>query len=100
MWPPTTPDSVRIGSIREVLQMAGADSRLVAISCDFYRPDVSWIGAVEKIGKNTLTMLEVTTNARWYRESTRFDLADITEIGFGGGYEDALQAVAGDKPSR
>ena len=74
--------------------MAGRVAPLVAISTDESSPDSCWIGSITKIGKRRLTLMEVTPNAEWETSTSKYDLAAITEIGFGGGYEASLYTVA------
>ncbi len=97
-WPPKAPNPMNLKTIGDLLQTASFGDQLVVISCDFARTDICWIGSVLKISRRTLTLLEVTTNADWDRNPTRYDLDDITEVDFGGDYAEALALVAGPKP--
>jgi hypothetical protein len=100
MWPPVRPKPLRLRSVRDVLRMGSTAGPMIAIQREFERPDVAWIGAVRKIGKETLVLLEVNVEGGWARKPRRFDLDDITEVDFGGGYEEALSLVAGPAPKK
>lgn len=60
--------------------------------------EASYIGQLEGIGAETLTLREIDPNARWYPDTGEYDYADIGSIGFGTAYMDTLYRVAG-KPS-
>lgn len=99
-WPPSAPGAVAIESTATLLEGAKSCGPMVAVSRDFERPDINYVGAVHAIHGGELSMLEVTTGGIWFKRPTLFDLDDITEINFGGGYEEALALVAGPMPTK
>ncbi|MEQ9568347.1 MAG: hypothetical protein RLN85_21480, partial [Pseudomonadales bacterium] len=56
--------------------------------------DVCFIGKIASVGEETLSLDTISTNAKWDEQGMDFRLSDITQVGFGGAYEDALFAVA------
>lgn len=97
LWPPTSPAPTP-KNVVELLTEAKAHASVVAVHREFERPDVAWCGAIRNISSDTLTFLEVNVAGGWGRKPRRFDLDDITRVDFGGGYEEALELVAGPPP--
>ena len=100
LWPPAPPASTAPENIGEVLAQARTHSTVITVYREFERPDVAWCGAVRDVSPDTLSLLEVNVAGGWGRRPRRFDLEDITRVDFGGGYEEALQLVAGSPPRR
>lgn len=98
LWPPTPPAATVPENINQVLAQAKDHSSVITVHREFERPDVAWCGAVRDISEDTLRFLEVNVAAGWGRKPRLFDLDDITRVDFGGGYEEALQLVAGPPP--
>jgi len=98
LWPPTSPTTATPRDIGEVLAQAKQHASVVAVHREFERPDAAWCGAVRDVSSDTLSFLEVNVAGGWARKPRRFDLDDITRVDFGGGYEEALQLVAGPPP--
>ena len=99
-WPPEPPDQLRLGTTEDVLRMAAASGPMVSVFREFERPRVCWIGALRRIKRDTLMLLEVNVAGGWARKPRLFDLDDVTRVDFGGGYEEALHLVAGPAPAR
>jgi hypothetical protein len=56
--------------------------------------DSCWIGKVSRISPRSLFLREITPAAIWEDFDSRFSLAGISLLEFGGSYESALAAVA------
>lgn len=97
-WPPVPPTSFVDTTVEELLTSLGAATPLVTVYREFERPDTCWIGSVTRTDDATLALLEVNVAGGWARRPRMFDLADLTRIESGGGYEDALALVAGAAP--
>jgi hypothetical protein len=93
LWPPTAPDL----DLDDVVNAFNTPEGFVMVSVfdEFNRPDACWIGAVMSVDESKLELLEVNTRGDWARKPRTFDLADVTRLDFGGGYEQALSLVAG-----
>ena len=61
--------------------------------------DVCFIGKVAKLTDKTVTLEEIDPAARW-EGVRRFRFADITQVGFGGAYEESLWLVAEDEKAK
>jgi hypothetical protein len=53
------------------------------------------VGAFVRSTAKTVALFEISPTAEW-EKVTRFRVADITRLDFGGGYEDALWRVAAE----
>lgn len=72
---------------------------LVAVHSEKVDPGVCFIGKIASIGKEILKLDTVSPEAEWHTEGMEFRLSDITQINFGGAYEDALyQVVSNSSP--
>lgn len=69
---------------------------LIAIEREKLDDTICFIGKIFKITKNTITLKKIGSNGRWI-DKGRYNLFDITKIGFGGGYVEALWLVANKK---
>ena len=67
---------------------------LVTVSLELDEPGVPYIGRVETVSGETLTMLYIDADARYDEEATDYRLSEITRVNFGGGYEEALHLVS------
>jgi hypothetical protein len=72
---------------------------LLTVFREYDTPDVCWIGHPGSVDGQTLTFLPVDSQAEWGRRHRLFDVADISRIDFGGGYEAALATIAGAPPT-
>jgi hypothetical protein len=91
---------VSVASIEELLLSATKLFPLLTIHRERVDPDVCWIGKSEEIGQGQVSLLEIGPDATWYRKPTRYKLNEITQVEFGGEYEEALHLVGGNPPSR
>jgi hypothetical protein len=95
-WPPARPDwKLSLDDIAGLLAAVAARRPLLTIYVEDDDPEVCFIGAPAKIGRRKLHLLEVSPRAVWDAEPTKWPLADVTRIDFGGRYEQALYDVAG-----
>jgi hypothetical protein len=92
--PKAPPVSVR--SVAQMVETAGRAFPLVAIHREEVDSSVCWIGRVRKVRAGRVSLLEVDPAAMWDSRPSEFRLAELTQINFGGDYEDALYRVAGE----
>lgn len=82
-----------------ILRTANELFPLITIERARVKPDICEIGRVTNISESDLLLLEIGPDATWDMRPTRIPLKDITRVGFGGGYEEALHLVGG-KPKQ
>ncbi|WP_139005906.1 hypothetical protein [Arthrobacter crystallopoietes] len=100
-WPPAAPEQpISLSSAEAIIRTAGEGRDALTIHQEKDKPDACFIGAPVDWGRKSVWLLEIDRHARWDTEMTKYRLKDITRIGFGGGYEDALLTVSGAKPDR
>ncbi|HSX62785.1 MAG TPA: hypothetical protein VLF18_21590 [Tahibacter sp.] len=58
--------------------------------------EASYIGKLESVGPEVVTLREIDPNARWYPDAGDYEYDDIGSIGFGTSYMDTLYRVAGE----
>jgi len=87
---------IKIQSVSSILESGAKAFPLVTIHTERIDPDVCYIGRVMGIDKTHLSLLKIRPGAVWEKQPTRYRLRDITRVGFGGGYEDALYIVGGE----
>ena len=90
---PRRPRALDISSWRLAFETASRNWPLFALHREALRNDVCWVGRYVDSTPKTVTLYEISPTAEW-EKPTRFRIADITRIDFGGGYEDALWRVA------
>ncbi|MCZ8373729.1 MAG: hypothetical protein O9342_00005 [Beijerinckiaceae bacterium] len=96
----TIPDipPVSLVNIEDMLETAGRAFPLITVHCEAEDPEVCYIGHVHEVLGGELVMRNVTPAAKWEPELERYPTSSITRVAFGGDYEEALWAVAGDPP--
>ena len=90
---------VDLANIKTLLLSAARDFPLVTINREEIDPDVCWIGRVLDVNGGRVSLLEIGPDAKWDHKPNEYSLKEITRVGFGADYEDALYSVGGD-PSR
>jgi hypothetical protein len=92
------PKSPRIdlGTIEGLLLTANRNFPLVTIHCERLDPEVCYIGRVVGVERGRVSLLEIQPGAVWDSIPSAYGLKDITRVGFGGDYEDALSIVGGE----
>lgn len=58
--------------------------------------EASYIGKLENLGPEVLSLREIDPNARWYPDAGDYEYGDIGSIGFGTSYMQTLFRVAGE----
>lgn len=89
---------VRVASIEELVLSASKSFALLTIHREKIEPEVCWIGKLQKIGREEVSLLEIGPDARWDRKPTLHKLNEITAVEFGSEYERALLLVGGNPP--
>lgn len=86
--------SIDLKDLPSLLQSASAAFPLIGIHREIKDPDVSYIGSVVGVTKDTVTLKTIGPDAGWNEEPETFTLNEITRVDFGGLYEQALDLVA------
>ena len=89
---------VSLTDIGAALRTAGRLFPLVVIHREVAEPETCRIGRVQKVTKDSVSLLEIGPDAEWETEPSSFALEEITRVDFGGGYEEALALVGGKGP--
>jgi hypothetical protein len=87
--------NIKLDSLPELLRSANRLFPLVTINRERVRPGVCEIGRVVEISKSHLFLREIDPGAVWEGKATKIRLRDITQVEFGGAYEEALHLVGG-----
>jgi hypothetical protein len=86
-------EMVDCSSLTALLRTVSAAFPLVTIHREFVNQNECDIGRVEEVSPTTLVLRGIGPDARWHETPTTIDLADVTRVDFGGGYEAALDLV-------
>jgi hypothetical protein len=87
-----------VQSIEELLLSSARLFPLVAIARERVRPNACRIGKVLGVNHSRVSLLEIGPDAEWESAATELRLREITNVSFGGDYEDALHLVGGVPP--
>lgn len=90
---PATP-KVELTNTARLLSSAALCFPLVTIHREIADPEVCHIGLVQSVNRTFVALLEITPDAAWESASTKYRLAEITRVDFGGPYEEALALVS------
>jgi hypothetical protein len=80
---------VSISSLEKAIVSASKAFALIAIEKELIAEGKMWIGKLAGFTKKTVSIRGLNPSAEWIKES-KFNLGEITCLGFGGGYETAL----------
>jgi hypothetical protein len=94
------PPPIELSGIERLLLSANDAFPLVTIHRERVDPDACWIGRLVEIERGHAVLLEISPDAVWDDEPCRHRLSEITHVGFGADYEDALHLVGGDPADR
>ncbi|MEM7430481.1 MAG: hypothetical protein AAF351_00950 [Pseudomonadota bacterium] len=72
---------------------------LVTLHSEKVDSEVCFIGRIASVNEEALTLDTVSPEAEWHTEGMEIWLSDITQINFGGAYEDALFQVISSRKS-
>lgn len=98
-WPPPGPSgAISQSDVRSLMESAGGQYHLISVFQEDLDPDVVYIGAPVRWGKNRLRLLEVNPRARWANAPSSFRYDDITRVDFGDRYSTILGSLAGPPP--
>lgn len=87
------PVLVDLTSITTMLKSIDQNFPLMTLHKETIDPDACWVGAIDSIGEKTVTLNEMSPDAKW-NGTKRINFDEITRIDFDGGYETALALVA------
>jgi hypothetical protein len=96
-WPPTAP-AIDLDTVGGVIRSAGEAAPLVTLHVEADDPNVCLIGRPAGITGRSVQLREITPEAEWKDRPTKWKLADVTRVEFGGRYEEALALVGGTPP--
>ena len=71
---------------------------LVTLHTEVVDPTVCFIGRPARLTHRSVRLLEITPQGEWHDRPTKWVFSDVTRVGFGGRYEDALALVGGPPP--
>ncbi|MGW0562717.1 hypothetical protein ACWDZ4_19365 [Streptomyces sp. NPDC003016] len=95
-WPIRMPGhAVPLDGLSALVEAACRGFGLVSLHAERHVPNACWIGAVTDLRPKSLRLRKVDTGARWSTDVTKFRFKDITQVGFGGRYEQTLREFAG-----
>src|SRR5262245_5263635 len=89
------PGGMDLGDMGAAISSAGRLFPLLTLYREDSRRGECAVGQVRTLAEKTVTLRWLTPGAKWDGLSPAYRLADITLLGFGGRYEDALARVAG-----
>jgi hypothetical protein len=91
--------SVSLASVSDLLLTAATNFPLVTIHREKADPEVCHIGRIAGLNKKQVALLEIGPDAIWDDTPSLYSLKEITQVGFGGGYEEALMLIGGEPDS-
>lgn len=87
------PVLVDLTSIETILSSIDQNFPLMTLHKEATDPDTCWVGSLDSIGEKTVTIKEMSPDAKW-TGTRRLPVEEISRIDFDGGYEVALALVA------
>ena len=97
-WPPTGAD-VDLDDLAELVRSAAEVAPLVTLHIEADDPTVCFIGRPVRFTSRSVHLLQITPEAEWDGEPTRWKFSDVTRVDFGGKYEEALSLIGGTPPA-
>ena len=95
-----TKPNVDLSSMEALLGSVAKLADLVAIDRAEVKAGVCWIGKLQRSTDGRFGILEIGPDAEWDSEPTQLELNEITRVGWGGAYENALKLVSDDRASK
>ena len=96
---PSAPARLDLSSLPALLASAGRLFPLLVVHRERIHRDSCWIGQVASMTEKTFVLREIDPSAKWNGQ-TRYRFRDVTRIGFGGAYEEALAWLLASCPGR
>ncbi|UXI68504.1 hypothetical protein [Tahibacter amnicola] len=91
------PSEFRLDDWGTIARAAAALAPVIAVNMlDEETGEASYIGKLEGVGSEALTLREIDPNARWYPDTGEYEYGEIGSIGFGTAYMRTLYRVAGE----
>lgn len=97
-WPPV-PAEVNLDGVSELIRTAADLAPLVVIHIEADDPDVCFIGRPIRFTARKVHLVEIDPQARWRDQPRKYLLQSVTQVEFGGRYEEALVLVGGTEPA-
>jgi hypothetical protein len=97
-WPPVVVD-VDLDSVADLIRTAAEVAPLVTLHIEQDDPDVCFIGRPLRYTRRSVHLLEITPQADWKADLSKWAVTDLTRVEFGGRYEEALALVGGPAPA-
>lgn len=89
-----------LSSLSTLLESAAKRFPLLTIHLESDEAQVCYIGKLQTVSADQMTLLEVTPDGKWEARPRHYDLSHVTRVDFGSAYEEALSLVAGRSKSR
>ena len=93
-WPPTGAN-VDLDDLAELVRSAAEVAPLVTLHLEAEDPTVCFIGRPVRLTSRSVHLVQITPEAEWDNEPTKWQFTDVTRVDFGGRYEEALSLVGG-----
>jgi hypothetical protein len=86
---------IKLDSLSEILESAGKLFALLTIHQEEVDAGVCQIGSFCNVNRSQVSLLQIAPDAKWDQVATSYKLREITRVGFGASYENALALVGG-----
>lgn len=93
------PEGVDLATTASLLRTIGERYPVISIHAEVVEPDACYVGAIVETVPDAVILREISPEATWDEETTRWDVEEITRVDLGGRYEMALTAVGGAPPA-
>ena len=97
-WPPAGAD-VDLHTTAGLLRTVAEVTPVMSLWPGSGDPRLYYVGRPVHIGKRSVRLVTITPDAEWEHGTGRWPLAEITRVGFGGRYAEALLLVGGPPPA-
>jgi hypothetical protein len=97
-WPPVGAE-VDLDSLTGLIRSAAEAAPLVALFIEEEDPGVCFVGRPVGFTSRSVHLLEISAQAEWNQEPSKWRLVQVTRVEFGSRYEEALALVGGAPPA-
>jgi DNA-binding Lrp family transcriptional regulator len=88
---------IKLHSVSEILASAGKLFPMLTIYQEEIDAGVCQIGSFCDVNRTQVSLLQIAPDAKWDQLATSYKLREITRVGFGASYENALAIVGGTR---
>lgn len=93
-WPPSGAN-VDLDDLAQLVRNAAEVAPLVTLHIEAEDPAVCFIGRPVRFTRRSVHLVQITPEAEWDDEPTKWKFTDVTRVDFGGRYEEALSLIGG-----